>query len=78
MTIAHLVEDIAPLCVDVKAAARLIGVSVWTLRSYIDDGMLPTVKFPSSKNPGEQSRRVLIAVEDLRDFVRRHRDVPAS
>jgi hypothetical protein len=68
------VEDVAPLCVDVKAAARLIGVSVWTLRAYIDEGLVHTVKFPSSKHPGEQSRRVLIAVADLQAFVDQHRD----
>ena len=65
--------DVAPLCVDVKAAAKSIGVSVWTLRSYIDEGLIPTVKLPSSKHPGETSRRVLIAVDDLKVFIDRHR-----
>ena len=62
-----------PLCVDIKAAAELIGISVWTLRTYIDDGLIPTVKFPSSKHPGEQSRMVRIAVADLKAFVDRCR-----
>lgn len=62
-----------PLCVDVKRAAASIGVSVWVLRDYIDRGLLPTVKFPSTKHPGENSRRVLIAVADLEAFVARHR-----
>jgi hypothetical protein len=69
--------DVAPLCVDVKTAAASIGVSVWTLRSYIDEGLIPTVKLPSSKHPGEISRRVLIAVEDLRLFVNQHREAAA-
>lgn len=62
-----------PLCLDVKSAAASIGVSVWTLRSWIDEGLLPTVKFPSSKHPGEMSRRVLVSADDLKAFVERHR-----
>jgi hypothetical protein len=68
------VENVAPLCVDAKVAARLLGVSVWTLRGYIDDGLIPTVKFPSCKYPGETSRRVLIAVDDLKAFVQMCRE----
>ena len=63
-----------PLVLDVNAAAKMIGVSPWVLRRYIDDGLLPTVKFPSAKHPGERSRRVLIAVADLEAFVARHRE----
>jgi hypothetical protein len=66
--------DVAPLCVDLKTAAASIGVSVWTLRSYIDEGLISTVKLPSSKHPGEISRRVLIAVDDLKLFIDRHKD----
>lgn len=64
---------VAPLCLDVRAAAEAVGVSVWVLRRYIDDGLLPTVKFPSVKYEGESSRRVLISVDDLRAFVQQHR-----
>lgn len=62
-----------PLCLDVKAAAASLGVSVWVLRNWIDEGLLPTVKFPSTKHPGERSRRVLISADDLKAFVERHR-----
>jgi hypothetical protein len=67
-----------PLCVDLKEAARMLGVSIWTLRSWIDEGLIRTVKFPSSKHPGEISRRILISVDDLRDFVRQHRNGAAE
>lgn len=63
-----------PLCLDLKSAAASIGVSVWTLRRYVEDGLIPTVKFPSPKNDGELSRRVLIAVSDLQAFVAAHRE----
>jgi len=63
-----------PLCVDVKTAAKAIGVSQWVIRHYIAIGILPTVKFPSVKRPGETSRRVLIAVVDLEAFVTKYRE----
>jgi hypothetical protein len=61
------------LCVDVKTAAASLGVSVWTLRSWIDEGLIATVRFPGSKNPDKASRRVLLAVADLTVFVDQHR-----
>jgi predicted site-specific integrase-resolvase len=63
----------APLVVDLKTAASTLGVSVWTLRRFISDGLIPTVTYPSAKYPGERNRRVLIAVEDLERFVRAHK-----
>lgn len=62
-----------PLCVDVKEAATLLRISVWSVRRHIDDGDLPTVQFPSGKIPGTRSRRILIAVADLEAFVATHR-----
>ena len=64
-----------PLCVDVNEAAAAICVSPWVVRRFIASGILPTVKLPSTKYPGEMSRRVLIAVGDLEAFVRKHREV---
>jgi predicted site-specific integrase-resolvase len=64
-----------PLCVNVKTAAETIGVSTWVVRRYIASGLLPRVMFPSVKRPGEDSRRVLVAVADLEAFVQQHREV---
>jgi predicted site-specific integrase-resolvase len=63
-----------PLCLDFKSAAASLGVSVWTLRRYVEDGLLPVVKFPSAKHDGEQSRRVLISYDDLKAFRDRYRE----
>jgi predicted site-specific integrase-resolvase len=65
--------EISPLCVDVREAARMLGVSAWTVREYVATGALPTVKMPSTKGAESRSRRVLIAVEDLKTFIGRHR-----
>ena len=62
-----------PLCLDVKDAAAAMGVCTKTIRQWVDDGALPTVKLPSTKYLGERSRRVLIAVADLEKFVEQHR-----
>lgn len=62
-----------PLLFDVKAAAAACGVSGWTLRTWIDNGQLATVKVPSTRHPGEVSRRVLISAADLQDFIGRYR-----
>lgn len=64
-----------PLCVDIREAARVLGVSPWVVRRFIADGLLAKVTFPSVKNAGDDMRRVLIAVADLEAFVSRHREV---
>jgi hypothetical protein len=61
--------DPAPLCVDVRRAAAMLGVSVWTVREYVAAGDLPIVKLPATKGSASRSRRVLIAVKDLEDFI---------
>lgn len=62
-----------PLCLDRKAAAAALGVSMWTLDQWIADGRLPVVRLPSARHPGELSRRVLVSAADLKAFVERHR-----
>ena len=61
------------LCLDLKAAAATLNVSVWTLRKWIAEGLIPVIRFPSSRHAHEQSRRVLIAATDLEKFVAEHR-----
>ncbi len=64
-----------PLLLNVKQAAQALGISEWSVRHLIADGVLPTVKLPSSKRPGEDSRRILVALSDLEELIRRHREV---
>jgi hypothetical protein len=61
------------LIVNVAEAARQLGVSAWTVRRYIADGLLPVVEFPSTSHRGERNRRVLISIEDLKGFRDRYR-----
>lgn len=62
------------LAVDVPRAAEMLGTNESSVRAYVASGRLPTVRYPSSRNLGEPSRRILIAVADLEEFVRQHRD----
>lgn len=62
-----------PIAVGVEQAAAMLGISPVEVRRYVDAGLLPVVKLPSMKRPNEPSRRVLLAVDDLRAFVGRHR-----
>jgi len=62
------------LAVDVPRAAEMLGANESDVRAWIATGVLPCVRYPSSRRPGEPSRRILIAVADLEEFVRQHRD----
>ena len=63
------------MCVGVDEAARLLGgISPFVVRGWIADGLLPSVKFPSTRRPGEQCRRVLVLVADLEAFAECHRE----
>ena len=62
------------LVVDIPTAAEIIGASESDVRRWIADGLLPCVRYPSSRRPGEPSRRILVAVADLAAFVARHRE----
>lgn len=66
-------DVMTPLCIDVPAAARWLGVGTSSIRRWVESGELAVVKFPSEKHAGERSRRVLIAVADLKAFVAKHR-----
>ncbi len=63
-----------PLVLSRKEAALALNVSVWVLDRYIADKLLPVVSLPSTKYPGEMSRRIVVAVADLEAFVQRHRE----
>jgi len=65
---------LTPLVVDVKEAAASLGVSVWTLRRYVAERLIPVVEFPSTAHASERNRRLLFSVDDLRAFREQHRN----
>ncbi len=62
------------LVVDIPRAAEMTSANESDIRAWIASGALPCIKYPSTRRPGESSRRILIAVSDLEEFVRRHRE----
>jgi hypothetical protein len=72
--------DVAPvpLVVDVPRAAEMLAACESDVRAWIASGRLPCVRYPSNRRPNETSRRVLVAVADLRAFVVASRDAAPS
>jgi hypothetical protein len=66
-----LVADL--ITVSIRVAAEMLDMAPSVLRTHIDRGEIPVVKFPSTKRHGEQSRRVQILVDDLKAFAVRYR-----
>lgn len=58
------------ICVDVKTAARRLGVSEWTVRAWCSAGTLATVRYPSLDG-SKTNRRILIRAETLETFAKR-------
>jgi excisionase family DNA binding protein len=69
---------VTPIAVSVDEAAALLNVSPTTMRSYIEQGLIPVVKLPSARHQHERSRRVHVAVSDIEIFVQQHRVVEAE
>ena len=67
------IAPVEPICVDFPTGAKVLDVSLWTLRNYVAEGLLPTIEYPSGKHPGEKSRRRVLLVSDLRAFALKHR-----
>lgn len=66
----------APLLIDVKAVARMLGVSTWTIRYLAECGELSPVELPSTSvrpNAGRM-RRLLFHIDDVRAFADRARE----
>lgn len=60
------------MLLDLKEAAKRLGMSYETARDYTVTGALKSVRFPSLTRPGELRRRIQIREEDLEDFIQEH------
>ncbi len=65
-----LPAPISARLVDLHAAATYLGVSFWTVRDYVLQGLIPTVELPALRpREGGRRRRVLRrVVVDVRDL----------
>ncbi len=61
---------------DLRAAARYIGVSYWTMRDLAMGGKIPIVRFPCPRSgDGRVIRRVLIDRKDLDTFIDQNKEL---
>ena len=70
--------SVSPRLVDLHAAATYLGVSFWTVRDYVLQGLIATVELPALRpREGERRRRglrrVVVDVRDLDVFVERRK-----
>lgn len=63
-------SDTAPRLMDISAAAEYLGgISVWTIRAFVANGQLQSVKLPSVRYQSRRSRRLLFDRADLDAFI---------
>lgn len=69
------VVTVAPALLDLEASGRYLGgLSAWTVRDFIEAGLLRPVPLPSPS--GKPLRRIVLAREDLDALVARWRTRP--
>ncbi len=62
--------DEPPRLLDARRAASFLGgVSVWTLRRWVDQGHLRPVRLPACWRKGENCRRLLFDRRDLNSLI---------
>lgn len=64
---------VQPRLLDIKDAASYLSVSEWTLRSWMQDGLIGPVELPSVRKTREKNRRLLFDVQALDAFVNTRR-----
>jgi len=62
---------VRPRLLGLVEAAAYLGLSTWTTRTLIANGVLRCVRLPSLRRNGEDMRRVLIDVRDLDELIER-------
>ena len=73
-----------PRLVNLQTAARYIGVSYWTMRDYVMDGLIPRVTLPCCRRRAKggsvvrragdvDARRILVDIADLDALIERNK-----
>lgn len=64
-TVEKPISD-TPRLMPLKAAAEVLGLSLWALRERIWAGQIPVVRFPGD-------RKMFIDMTDIEDFIARNK-----
>jgi hypothetical protein len=67
-------DGVAPRLLDVVQTARYLGLSKWTIRGFVEQGVLTPVGLPSvNSTDSRRIRRILFDRQDLDAFVEKHK-----
>jgi hypothetical protein len=67
--------DTEPRLLDLRAGAKYIGISYWSLRELVLSGHVPAIRLPCPQGrSGRIMRRVLVDRRDLDDLIERSRE----
>ena len=55
--------------IDARQAAALLGRDYWTVRSWILEGLIPRIQFPSPSRRRRKLRRLLVDRRDVLAFI---------
>jgi hypothetical protein len=70
-----LAVDDQPRVLDLKAGAKYLGISYWSLRDLVLAGHVPTIRFPCPRaGNGRIMRRLLVDRRDLDALIERSRE----
>ena len=68
-------RDEAPRVLDLRAGAKYLGISYWSLRDLVLGGHVPAVRLPCPRvGNGRIMRRLLVDRRDLDDLIERSRE----
>lgn len=59
---------VQPRLMSLPDSARYLGVSEWSLRSWMEDGLIEPVNLPSVRKTQEKNRRLIFDRLDLEAF----------
>jgi len=59
---------VTPRLLDIASSAAYLGVSEWTLRSWVEDGLLSPVDLPAVRRTRDKNRRLLFDIKALDVF----------
>ena len=66
-----------PRLLDVTEAARYLGLSKWTIRGFIERGLLRAIGLPPVNGlDSHRLRRILLDRRDLDAFIDAHKETP--
>lgn len=68
-----ILESMKPRLLDAKDAAKYLGVSETRVREYVKYGKLRSITLPHPIQIAKDTRKLLVEVSELDDFIEKHK-----